>query len=232
MMKMKISLLHALAHAMLRDYRDVKPSADLAWNRSDAVRVIDCVLSLNRDYDNIVVPRVQRFEQDHPEVDSVAALQVMMRSCASPHEFLREHLRYNHAKRAVILMAVVDYLTTVGDIREWARTADPAGYKQVGIKGFAIAGWQYLRMLFGANTVKPDIYIKRYVEQVTGEPIGASVKLIKLFEEASQLAGLRAIDVDNAIWEESARGTLSALPVNSTPCLTTSKTNTNCSTVR
>ncbi|QLQ25455.1 MAG: hypothetical protein HZT41_11745 [Dechloromonas sp.] len=122
---MNVSLVNALANAMLRDYREVETSADHALNRSDAACVIDCVLSLNRDYDRFVLPRVMRFVQEHPGVTSVAELQFMMRACASPHEFVQLHLGYNHAKRAEILMAVVDYLTTVGDLREWARSADP-----------------------------------------------------------------------------------------------------------
>ncbi|MCU0811870.1 MAG: hypothetical protein MUE59_12725 [Thiobacillaceae bacterium] len=208
---MNVSLVNALANAMLRDYREVETSADHALNRSDAACVIDCVLSLNRDYDRFVLPRVMRFVQEHPGVTSVAELQFMMRACASPHEFVQLHLGYNHAKRAEILMAVVDYLTTVGDLREWARSADPGGYRQVRVGGFGVTGWQYLRVLFGANTVKPDIHIKRYVERVTGKPIGATVKLVRLFEEASRRAGLRALDasISTVRYGGKARGVFS-----------------------
>lgn len=199
------SLVARLADAMLRDYPEVKPSVDSAWCRTDALKVIDCVLSLNRNYDRFVVPRLDKFEQGHKGTLSISDLQALMRSYGSPHEFMQKCLDYNHAVRAHVLMAVVDYLATVGDLLEWARTADVTGFQHLQIRGFGIAGWQYLRMLFGADTVKPDIYIKRYVEQVIRKPIGVSVKLVRLFEEASRRAGLSAIEVDNAIWEKNAR---------------------------
>jgi hypothetical protein len=189
---------------MRRDYPDAKESTDPAWRRTDALKVIDCVLSLNRNYDRFVAPRLDLFEHEHKETTTVSDLQALMRSYDSPHQFVQKCLNYNHADRADTLMAVVDYLVTVGDLSEWARTADVAGYRQLQIRGFGIAGWQYLRMLFGADTVKPDIYIKRYVEQVIGKPIGDE-QLVRLFEDASRTAGLSAIDVDNAIWEASAR---------------------------
>jgi len=36
-------------------------SADEAWKQSPALCVIDCVLSLNRNYDGFVIPRLQEF---------------------------------------------------------------------------------------------------------------------------------------------------------------------------
>ena len=63
-------MIEALAAAFLRDYPDVKPSQDEAWQKSEAARVIDCVLSLNIDYDKFVVPRVSRFEERRPETTS------------------------------------------------------------------------------------------------------------------------------------------------------------------
>ena len=205
------SLVARLADAMQRDFPEVKPSVDPAWYRTDALKVIDCVLSLNRNYDRFVVPRLDKFEQKHKGTLSVSHLQALMRSYGSPHEFMQQCLNYNHAARADVLMAVVDYLATVGDLLGWARTADVTGVQQLHIRGFGIAGWQYLRMLFGADTVKPDIYIKRYVEQVIGKPIGVPVKLVRLFEDASRSAGLSAIEVDNAIWEENARAAKSVI---------------------
>ena len=36
------------------------PSVDRAWSREPALRVIDCVLSLRRNYDLFVVPRLSQ----------------------------------------------------------------------------------------------------------------------------------------------------------------------------
>jgi hypothetical protein len=60
--------------ALLRLKPSIRPSADPAWRRKPALKVIDCVLSLNRPYDTFVVPRLKDFERERPHVESVADL--------------------------------------------------------------------------------------------------------------------------------------------------------------
>ena len=67
----------------------IKQSADRAWSREPAVRVIDCVLSLNRPYDRFVVPRLDSFENAHPSIHSVSDLQSLMNEYSSPDRFVR-----------------------------------------------------------------------------------------------------------------------------------------------
>ncbi len=67
--------------AALRDLApSVRPSVDKAWSRQPAVRVIDCVLSLNRNYYRVVTPRLDCFEQKFPEICSVAELTKLIAS--------------------------------------------------------------------------------------------------------------------------------------------------------
>ena len=42
--------------------------------------VLDCVLSLNRSYDRFCLPRVESFNDRHPEIDSLEALLSLIRS--------------------------------------------------------------------------------------------------------------------------------------------------------
>ena len=143
-------------------------SIDRAWKRTPAVLVIDCVLSLNRPYDRFVVPRLDAFEEKQPEVQRVTDLAELMADYPTPHEFVQQELNYNHEARANILQAVVEFVCTIVDgtqtieeekeiLKQWAIQAEPQGYQTLNIKGFAIAGFQYLRMLFGADTAKPDV---------------------------------------------------------------------------
>ena len=37
------------------------------WSNPPAVKVIDCVLSLNRNYDKFLVPRLKTFMNNHPD---------------------------------------------------------------------------------------------------------------------------------------------------------------------
>lgn len=70
----------------VRGYGNVDP----AWSRSTAVLVIDCVLSLNRRYDALVVPRLDAFVEKHPDINCVNELAGLMDSFSTPDAFVRQ----------------------------------------------------------------------------------------------------------------------------------------------
>ncbi|MEZ6235070.1 MAG: hypothetical protein R3B68_12860 [Phycisphaerales bacterium] len=84
-------------------------------------------------------------------------------------------------------------------LRAWAEWARPGDAYAFEVRGFGVAGFQYLRMLFGADTIKPDVHIRRYVEGVLGRPVG-DVALVGLLEAAAQRLGRRAAELDRALW--------------------------------
>ena len=176
--------------------------------------MIDCVLSLNRRYDAFVVPRLDRFERAYPGVMSVRSLRALIDSFPTPGDFVFAALDYKDRARAVTLSMVVDFvLGIIGNrspeeelrcLEPWARGADPAGYKELRIPGFGIAGFQYLRMLFGGDTTKPDVHIRRYVGDQLARTV-SDVDALRLLEAAAQASGVRIRDVDTSIWEKRAR---------------------------
>lgn len=207
--------LERLSQSLRSDFPSVKQSTDLAWSRSSAVRVIDCVLSLNRNYDHFVVPRLNRFELRFPETTTVEALRGQIDGFDDAEHFMRETLDYRDANRARILDAVVSRLLVhsrastganeLSRIERWATEASPRDYEIDRIRGFALAGHQYLRMLFGANTTKPDVHILRYVHKSIGRS-APPLEALTLLEEACATTGTRIRDLDTTIWESSARG--------------------------
>ena len=192
----------------------IRASRDRAWRREPAVRVLDCVLSLNRKYDAFVVPRLDNFEHQHPDVRTVTDLQRLMTTYPSDDAFVSNVLNYRHLQRAAILHAVVEWLATVSgngspaeqlsNLERWAENARPQDAAALPIKGFALAGFQYLRMLFGANTTKPDMHIRRFVADCLGRPITDS-RALELLERAAPEAGISLRDFDTTVWERSAR---------------------------
>jgi hypothetical protein len=206
--------VRCLVDHLHKDFPNIKPSSDPAWSREPALRVIDCVLSLRRNYDRFVVPRLARFESRLPQVKTVQSLRDCMDGYASPHNFVREALDYRDTDRARILDEVInrvlEFANTASGKSEldrlelWASQAPPDGYKVRRIRGFALAGYQYLRMLFGANTTKPDIHICRYVSHSIGRK-ATDLEALRLLEEAAKLSGIRLRDLDTTIWETSAR---------------------------
>ena len=92
---------------------DLPSPEDLVDSRSPAVKVIDCVLSLNRSYDTVVVPRLETFMSNHPEIQQVSELANLMESYRTPHAFVQQELNYNHEDRARILYEVVMFLCEI-----------------------------------------------------------------------------------------------------------------------
>ena len=185
------------------------------WSHPPAVKIIDCVLSLNRNYDKFLYPRLKTFMNNHPDTQRVVELVNLMDSYPTPHAFVKQELNYNHEDRANILRSVVRYVCTIVEgapiaseedvLKQWAIHAKPQDYRTPNIKGFALAGFQYLRMLFGAQTTKPDKHIIRFVSDILNRKV-SDVKSLYLLEAASKRIGLPIRTADNFIWNRGARG--------------------------
>lgn len=205
------SLVNAIRHLAVFD----RISPDRARSRDLAVRVIDCVLSLNRNYDRFVVTKLNSFEQNLSQGCSVRDLNACILKYSSPHEFVLCTLSYNDEARATTLASVADWLATIcgngtptaelANLEGWARNALYAGYKALGIRGFGLSGFQYLRMLFGANTTKPDLGIRQWVGPIVGHPV-SDVQALLLLERAAPDADVRLRDTDTTIWAKLAWG--------------------------
>ena len=102
-----------LVSALRKLTPSITVSTSRAWTRTPAVRVIDCILSLNRSYDRVVVPRLDGFEKHYPTVQSVSDLVSVMALTGSPARFVSSALRYNDAKRAETLSGVAHWLMTI-----------------------------------------------------------------------------------------------------------------------
>lgn len=198
-----------MAEAIRRDFAGLDASPPPAWDAAPPVKVIDCVLSLNRPYKTVVAPRVDAFARDHARVETCIALRDLIESFESPAGFMQEFLDLRDARRAKTLVGVTDYVIDVQSrfdgcdeesrMRRWAEWARPGDYLAVGVPGFGLAGFQYLRMLFGADTTKPDVHICRYVAKVLHRDI-SEIEALYLLERAADLAGISLARVDSAIW--------------------------------
>ena len=82
--------------------------------------------------------------------------------------------------------------------------AEPQDFQTLKIKGFGLSGFQYLPMLFGAETTKPDMHIRGFISEVLGRKVSDRTALV-LLEAASERAGLSVRDVDKYIWRSRAR---------------------------
>ncbi len=205
--------LRYLVTALLKIKPSIQKSTRPEWRRDSALRVIDCVLSLNRKYISFVVPRLESFERHYPKVRTVADLKRKIASFETPSKFVSQCLNYNHDARAKTLANVVDWLSTVSgngnydeqalSLKQWAENAKPGDHVGLGISGFGLGGFQYLRMLFGANTTKPDTHIQQFVASCVGHKV-SDVKALALMDAAASEAGVSLRDLDTTVWESAA----------------------------
>ncbi len=182
--------------------------------RSPAIKVIDCVLSLRTSYDRVVVPRLKNFRVKHPDTQQVTDLANLMASYPTPYKFIQQELNYNSERKAKMLQQVVKYLCQIAqktpsipeeeNLKEWAMQANPQECYTLNIKYFAMAGFQYLRILFGADTTKPDVHIIRFVYKTLNRNV-SDIESLLLLEAASKRLGLSVRAVDSYIWKEGAR---------------------------
>lgn len=169
---------------------------------------MDAVLSMNRKYAGFVKPRIDNFRNEHPGIDTLESLRELIQ--LKGHEGFCEVWNYRHVDRVDLLERLsIKFLTIVkqenrgsdlASMRDWATRVDVMDHLNFNVKGIGLATFQYLRMLLGVATVKPDVHISRAVALALGD--GRSlVESISLLEDASKLIGLDATHVDHNIWK-------------------------------
>jgi hypothetical protein len=207
-----MSDIDTLTHVLAKRFGHVAIRTEFGWPHPP-LNVLDCILSLNRRYRSFVVPRVRAFAEHRPEMTELPHLRELIASYENPGTFGTTELNYNDAPRMQTIRDVTAYLIgTVGvldgeteaeRLHTWALTARPGDVLLIGIPGFGLAGFQYLRMLFGAQTAKPDVHIRNFVSEVIGRKVNDYTALA-LLEQASARANLPLREVDGAIWGERA----------------------------
>lgn len=184
-------------------------------------KLLGCVPSLNRRYDGFVVPRITTFKSNHPNINTLPGLCQCVAKCGGPDRFYENELDYRYPEAAEMFGRVLDYLTReirrypgkteMERCRNWALSVGVDGYLTIwrrrNIPRFGIAGWQYLRMLFGANTCKPDIAVTGFVKDCLKRDFPAR-SIVELMEKAAPLApALKSVsqpvrEADHRIWQQ------------------------------
>ena len=195
---------------------DLPNPEDLVNSQPTAIKVIDCVLSLRRSYDRFVIPRLKNFRNIHPDIQRINSLANLMANYPTPDAFMISELNHNSKIKPKMLQEVVRFVYQIVDgtqtieeekeiLKQWAIQAEPSDYQTLNIRNFAIAGFQYLRMLFGADATKPDVHIIGFLSKILNRKV-SKVEALCLLEAACERLGLSVRAVDKYIWNRGARG--------------------------
>lgn len=113
---------------------------------------------------------------------------------------------YKHWTRVELLRRFVAYfeerdVTTQEKLKQWASEVQFDRDFKGKIKGAGIAIFQWLIMRQGVETVKPDMWVHRFIQDVLGFSVSDEMA-IKLLESVAQEIELKAYELDWRIWEK------------------------------
>jgi len=116
----------------------------------------------------------------------------------------------NHWTRIQWLRGFVSFLdhedlTSQERLKVWAATCDYQRDFEGRVKNLGFAACQWLRMRLGVDTVKPDTHTKAFVENAIDRSLN-DWGVVRVIEEAATTIGIRARQLDGAIWEYQRRG--------------------------
>lgn len=188
------------------------------FSQSPAVKVINSVLSLGMNYKRVVEPKLNAFAEKHRDVKQVSELATFIARYPTPIDFLTQEFNYKNTKKNITtanaIAAVADVLCDIINasptlseeeaLKRWAIQAQPQDYRSLGIKGFKLAGFQWLRMLFGAETTKPDVHINRFLRDTLNRDT-TRTEAILLIEKTAEHLEIPARNVDRLIWRKMSK---------------------------
>jgi hypothetical protein len=123
---------------------------------------------------------------------------------------------YKFWTRAAMLRQLIDFFDSI-DVRDeialkrWAATAQYKTDFKGRVKGLGHAVFNSLVMRQGVDTVKPDVHVHRFAEAAVGRRLNDSDTVEVVVGAAARL-GVKASDLDWAIWEHSRGGPGGARP--------------------
>lgn len=177
--------------------------------------LVNACLAWRNPFVKKVKPRLIRVEKRFPDVQTLEGLRDLMERLGD--DFNVEFWDFKSERRKEMLRGLVtafieykkrnDIQDDFEAIRHWATQARPEEY-QKGIDGhdvtcLGLANFQYLRMLCGVDTIKPDKHIMDGVAEALGFP-KQGWEVIKLAEQAAKQMGKSVLEIDQLFWVSRA----------------------------
>ncbi len=171
--------------------------------------VFDTILALDRRKPGWIEETIQRLQEPDFEYGTLESARDYAGAFPSPVQFFHMDLRDNEAKRAGVLLPLVDALidglrdfpaVTEGEqARTWATAARPSDWSFGPFRGLGLKGFQHLRQLFGANTVIPSQEHMAFVAKAVGRAVDA-VEAVYLLERAASRLRYDLAGIPGKVW--------------------------------
>jgi len=178
-------------------------------NYTSSVLILsDAILSVRRKYKEVVQPIIDRIRNHKLHERSLE--QVVQIIDERGAQYLMDLWQYQDEGRVLLLLSLSQrFLELKAELKihddlhllkSWAQKAVPEDSKAFGVKGVGIATFQYLRILSGVDTVKPDVHLQQAVKDAVMRQY-SDFDIITLVEATSRRIGVPARKLEYAIWK-------------------------------
>ena len=167
--------------------------------------LVDAVLSINRHYQNFVVPRVDLIRQSGIETLEEIIFGI---DTLGVDEFCNLW-HYRHPQRVEILRDLASKFLTVKEdfgingtlaaMQHWGKQSTVDEFDRFNVRGIGFTTFQYLRIMCGSDTVKPDIHITRAVYQALEKKCNLK-SVVEIVETSARRINVSARQLDYALW--------------------------------
>lgn len=172
------------------------------------ILLMDATLSINRRYNNFVLPRIEYFKKAYSNTNTLEKLNNLIKEKGL--RGFQNVWNYKHPKRVEILRNLTKFFlqykneNNIKDdlkaMRHWAQNVDLSSKKILPVDGIGFATSQYVRKMLGVDSVKPDVHIKKSIFEGTKEKI-SDRKTVLFVEKAAKEMDVTATALDYAIWK-------------------------------
>lgn len=194
---------------MLTALQTALPEADLAWpgGYPDQVELalIDAVLSIRARYGqptNGVRRQVERWRQYR----TVLADDLGVLAHGDAQHVLTNRQRISGVLKVEAITQAASALQSRGlcSAADVLQHPDEARAGYCSVRGLSTVTFDYFRMLIGTDTIKPDTWILRFLEQALGRAV-ATTEATVLMAAAADRLGRSARQLDHQVWQYMRR---------------------------
>jgi hypothetical protein len=178
------------------------------YKAKPAMAIITVVLAANRNYNKQVKKKLDNIELNYRNLRSFKDLELIIKQKTKKQFF--EFWGHADEKKFRTLKNILERIPVLRKkyskcksdfelFQKWAKDADFQNYKQdiIGsISNIGPATFQHLRMVFGVDTVKPDLRVKEVLKKEFGLPWLSDKKAVLAVLQIASIVNKKVIVVD------------------------------------
>ncbi len=167
--------------------------------------ILDAVMSRSRVYEKTVVPKINYFKENYPEINTLEKLVDVIQKVGA-EQFAPMYLDYQFKQLGQVVLDTADVFvenkTIENDLESMKLFASSSNfYKEIQrVKGIGIATARYLAILLNVDTVKPDVHIMKFISNVLDRKVKEQ-EAIDLLTIVSKEMNKSVAIIDNSIWQ-------------------------------